>query len=251
MMMNDVVKSSELSELFCDFNTIIHSDEVNDLCRKKKCDFTRNRNMNFYSIIYYFIFRNRTTTNAELTHFYSSIDRFEKRISKQALNKAIRKLNPNVFTYLINQFASIYYSTSIPKKYRDHLLIAEDGTYIEIPYNMLNINEFQFALGSHVRDMFDVKKVQSKAGGLYDVTNGLFIDFSLKQAPYSETPLAFEHLYRTKEVLENQKVIYLADRNYGSAEIISHLEGLRYSYVIRGKSNFYKKQVASMESDDE
>ena len=35
MMMNDVVKSSELSELFCDFNTIIHSDEVNDLCRKK------------------------------------------------------------------------------------------------------------------------------------------------------------------------------------------------------------------------
>lgn len=67
---------------------------------------------------------------------------------------------------------------------------------------MLNINEFQFALGSHVRDMFDVKKVQSKAGGLYDVTNGLFIDFSLKQAPYSETPLAFEHLYRTKEVLE-------------------------------------------------
>lgn len=52
-------------------------------------------------------------------------------------------------------------------------------------------------------------------------------------------------------MLENQKVIYLADRYYGSAEIISHLEGLRYSYVIRGKSNFYKKQVASMESDDE
>lgn len=211
MMMNDVVKSSELSELFCDFNTIIHSDKVNDLCRKKKCDFTRNRNMNFYSIIYYFIFRNRTTTNAELTHFYSSIDRFEKRISKQALNKAIRKLNPNVFTHLINQFA----------------------------------------LGSHVHDMFDVKKVQSKAGGLYDVTNGLFIDFSLRQAPYSETPLAFAHLYRTKEMLENQKVIYLADRYYGSAEIISHLEDLGYSYVIRGKSNFYKKQVARMESDDE
>ncbi len=218
---------------------------------RKKCDFTRSRNMNFYSIIYYFIFRNRTTTNAELTHFYSSIDRFEKRISKQALNKAIRKLNPNVFTYLINQFASIYYSTSLPKKYRDHLLIAEDGTYMEIPYNMLNINEFQFALGCHVRNMFDVKKVQSKAGGLYDVTNRLFIDFSLRQAPYSETPLAFAHLYRTREMLENQKVIYLADRYYGSAEIISHLEDLRYSYVIRGKSNFYKKQVAGMESDDE
>ena len=114
MMMNDVVKSSELSELFFDFNTLIHSTRVNELCRKKKCDFTRSRNMNFYSIIYYFIFRNRTTTNAELTHFYSSIDRFEKRISKQALHKTMRKLNPNVFTYLINQLASTYYSTSLP-----------------------------------------------------------------------------------------------------------------------------------------
>lgn len=90
MMMNNVVKSSELSQLFCDFNSVIQSNIVNMLCRKRKKDFTRNRNMNFYSIIYYFIFRNRTTTNAELTHFYSSIDKFERRISKQALNKAIK-----------------------------------------------------------------------------------------------------------------------------------------------------------------
>lgn len=74
MMMNNVVKSSELSQLFCDFNSIIQSDIVNMICRKRKKDFTRNRNMNFYSVIYYFIFRNKTTTNAELTHFYSSID---------------------------------------------------------------------------------------------------------------------------------------------------------------------------------
>lgn len=204
MMMNNVVKSSELSQLFCDFNSIIQSDIVNMICRKLKKDFTRNRNMNFYSVIYYFIFRNKTTTNAELTHFYSSIDKFEKRISKQALNKAIKKLNPNVFTYLINQFASIYYASSLPKKYRDHLLIAEDGTYMEIPYNVYNINDFQFCMNQHVHDIFDVKKVQSKAGGLYDVTNGLFIDFSLKPAPYSETPLAFAHLYRTKKILKNQ-----------------------------------------------
>lgn len=251
MMMNNVVKSSELSQLFCDFNSVIQSDIVNMLCRKRKKDFTRNRNMNFYSIIYYFIFRNRTTTNADLTHFYSSIDKFERSISKQALNKAIKKLNPNVFTYLINQFASIYYASSLPKKYRDHLLIAEDGTYMEIPYNVYNINDFQFCMNQHVHDIFDVKKVQSKAGGLYDVTNGLFIDFSLKPAPYSETPLAFAHLYRTKKILKNQKIIYLADRYYGSAEIISHSEFLKYNYVIRGKSNFYKKQVALMQSDDE
>lgn len=164
--MNNVVKSSQLAAIFSEFNAIIHSDITNRLCRKRTQDFTRNRNMNFYSLIYYFIFRNRTTTNAELSHFYSSIDRFEKRISKQALNKAIRKLNPNVFSYLINRFSAIYYTSSLPKKYRGYFLIAEDGTYMEIPYNVYNIYDFHFVENQHIIDMFDVKKVQSKAGGV-------------------------------------------------------------------------------------
>ena len=251
MMMNNVVKSSLLSSLLCEFNEAVHSDIVNQLCRKKCTDFTRKRNMNFYSLIYYFIFRNKKTTNSELTWFYSSICEFEKRISKQALNKAVRKMNPNVFIYLIHIFSKIYYSSQLPKDYRGYYLIAEDGTYVEIPYNVYNAYDFQFCLGKHVHDIFDVKKIQSKAGGLYDVMNGLFVDFSMKPAPYSETPLAFEHLYRTQKIFEGKKVIYLADRYYGSAEIISHLEYLNYNYIIRGKKYFYKKQVALLKSDDE
>lgn len=251
MMMNNVVKSSLLSSLLCEFNEAVHSDIVNQLCRKKCTDFTRKRNMNFYSLVYYFIFRNKKTTNSELTWFYSSICEFEKRISKQALNKAVRKMNPNVFIYLIHIFSKIYYSSQLPKDYRGYYLIAEDGTYVEIPYNVYNAYDFQFCLGKHVHDIFDVKKIQSKAGGLYDVMNGLFVDFSMKPAPYSETPLAFEHLYRTQKIFEGKKIIYLADRYYGSAEIISHLEYLNYNYIIRGKKYFYKKQVALMKSDDE
>ena len=250
MMMNNVVKSSELSQLFCDFNSVIHSDIVNMICRKRKKIFTRNRNMNFYSIIYYFIFRNRTTTNAELTHFYSSIDKFERRISKQALNKAIKN-SILMFLHILSINLLLFIMLLPFLKNIEIICLSQKGTYMEIPYNVYNINDFQFCMNQHVHDIFDVKKVQSKAGGLYDVTNGLFIDFSLKPAPYSETPLAFAHLYRTKKILKNQKIIYLADRYYGSAEIISHLEFLKYNYVIRGKSNFYKKQVALMQSDDE
>lgn len=122
---------------------------------------------------------------------------------------------------------------------------------MEIPYNVYNIYDFHFVENQHIIDMFDVKKVQSKAGGLYDVLNGLFIDFSLRPAPYSELPLAFSHLYRSQSIFKGKNVIYLADRYYGSAEIISHLECIDYHYIIRGKSNFYKKQVALMKSDDE
>lgn len=58
-------------------------------------------------------------------------------------------------------------------------------------------------------------------------------------------------MIRTQNILKGKKVIYLADRYYGSAQIISHLESLGYNYCIREKSNFYKKQVANMTTDDE
>lgn len=250
-MKKNVVKISSIATLLFDFNSIIHSDIVHSLSAKEKRFFSRNRNMSFFHLIYYFIFRNCKDSNSELSSFYSSLHCLEKRISKQAINKAIKKMNPNVMSYLIHQFASLFYHSSLSKTYRGYTLIAEDGTYVDIPYNVLNLNTFQFCKGKYIKEIFDVQKIQSKSGGLYDVTNGLFIDFSMKPAPYSETPLAFEHLYRTAPLLKDKKVIYLADRYYGSAEILSHLEALDYHYCIRGKKYFYKKQVAQMKTNDE
>lgn len=251
MRTNNVVKISAIAELLSEFNSIIHSDLVRSLSAKEKRFFSRNRNMTFFHLIYYFIFRHCNTSNYELSSFYSSLHCLDKRISKQALNVDIKKMNPNVMTYLIYQFATLFYHSPLPKTYRGYTLIAEDGTYVDIPYNVLNLNTYQFCEGKSVRNMFDVLKIQSKSGGLYDVMNGLFIDFSMKPAPYSETPLAFEHLYRTEPLLKDKNVLYLADRYYGSAEIISHLEALDYHYCIRGKSYFYKKQVEQMKSNDE
>lgn len=249
--MKSVVKTSSIAKFFDDFNSIIFSNVTRSLCRKTRFAFTRDRNMTFYNLIYYLIFRHCDTTNTDLSAFYSALSLFDKRISKQALHKGMQKLNPNVFSYLIKQFATLFYSSNLSKTFKGYTLIGEDGTFIEIPYNVLNIYHYQFTTNQHVHDMFDVKKVSSKAGGLYDITNGMFIDFSMRPAPYSETPLAFEHLYRTTDMLKNKKVLYLADRYYGSAEIISHLESLDYKYCIRGKSNFYKAQVASMKTNDE
>ena len=46
--------------------------------------------------------------------------------------------------------------------------------------------------------MFDVKKIVSKPAGLYDITNGIFVDFTTKTGNHSEMPLALQHLYATK-----------------------------------------------------
>lgn len=252
MMKNNVVKYSGLADVLCKFNDVIKSDTAHQLCKTNISDFSRKRSMPFNLLTYFVIFRHEKTTNDELTEFSEDfIIPDADEITKQALNKAIKKLNPNAFVYLIHKFAEIFYASGLPKKYKGYHLIAEDGTFLDIPNNIYNLYDFGYCTNQHVKEMDDVKKIQSKAGGLYDVNNGFFLDFSLKHANCSETPIAFEHLYRTRSLLQDEDVIYLADRYYGSAEIISMLEYLKYNYVIRGKKNFYKKQVNAMTCNDE
>lgn len=64
-----------------------------------------------------------------------------------------------------------------------------------------------------------------------------------KQATHSEMPLALQHLYATSDLYKDMKVIYLADRCYGSAGLICFFDYLGYYYCVRGKSYFYKSQI--------
>lgn len=251
MTMNNVVKMRQFTHLLYSFSDIIHSKTVNSLCRTRIHDFTRRRVMTFDMVVFYLIFRNRKNTDADLIKFFSCLDALEKKITKQAMHKNIRKLNSNVFHYLFKQFAQLFYSSGLNLDYKGYTLLSEDGTFLEIPYDTYNINYFGIWENQHVCDMFDVKKIVSKSAGLYDITNGIFVDFIMKQSTYSEMPLAFQHLYATNDLYKNTKVIYLADRYYGSAELISFLDYLGYYYCIRGKSYFYKSQISQMKSNDE
>ncbi len=250
-MMNNVVKTNKMTDFFNSFADVLSSDITRNLSRNFSSNFTRNRTMTFRDVILYFVFRNSKDTNTDLTKYFCSTDRLEKRITKQALNVDIKKLNPSVFRYLFKEFAKEFYQSKLPKTYKGYTLLAEDGTFLEIPYSIHNIYNFGFWKNQYVKDIFDVKKVLSKSAGLYDVTNGIFLDFMMRPAPYSEIPLAFQHLYSCGDLLAGKKVIYLADRYYGSVELISHLEHLGFDYCIRAKSNFFKKQVSEMTSNDE
>ena len=72
-----------------------------------------------------------------------------------------------------------------------------------------------------------------------------------KQATHSEMPLALQHLYATSDLYKDMKVIYLADRCYGSAGLICFFDYLGYYYCVRGKSYFYKSQISQMKSNNE
>jgi hypothetical protein len=171
-------------------------------------------------------------------------------VSKQALSKAIQKINPFVFIHLLKEFHTYFYTQeSLVKKHKGYIILAEDGSSIEIPYSQKNLDYYQFIRSNSVKDAFDVKKIFTKCSGLYDVLNGFFLTFSIGKAYTSDIPLAYLNIYRSLDNIKGHQSIYLADRYYGSAEIISLLERKGSKYCIRAKSNFYKEQIAQVEKD--
>lgn len=159
-------------------------------------------------------------------------------------------MNPDVFITLIHELAKKFYKTSLVKKHKGYILLAEDGTTLNLIKTKEFINRFGFAQNQRVKNYDTAYKATSRSAALYDVTNGLIIDFTMKKYVDSEIPIAIEQLKHIS-YLNGNKAIYLADRYYNSVELFSILEDKGLKYLVRGKSNFFKKYKMNMESDDE
>lgn len=240
-----------LVKFFISFGRFIKSETVRSKIRKRSNDFTRKLKFPWYDVLYYLIFRNEKNTPAELTKYYSSIGKSDLRISRQAAFKAFKKVNPNVFYCLIEQFSKLFYKTDLVKKHKGYLLIAADGTTNNLVATEESLDQYGFIQNQYILSKEDAIKATCRSMALYDVTNGLIVDFSMNPFKRSEIPLVIEQLDKCHSLFRNQKSIFLADRYFGSVELFSILEHYGMNYCIRGKTNFFKKQIAEMKSNDE
>ena len=137
------------------------------------------------------------------------------------------------------------------KTYKGYILLAEDGTTNELTATEESLSKFGFSQNQHVKTSEDAHKATSRSSALYDVTNGIIVDFRMEEFNKSEIPIAIEQLRSSYNLFNTRKVIFLADRYYPSVELFALLETYGFNYCIRAKSNFFKKQIADMKSDDE
>ena len=245
------VPFEKFSLFFRKFGIYIHSEKVRTLTRKHPNDFVRIFKFPWYDVVYYLIFRSEKCTQAEITKYYSEINKSDIRISKQAAFKALKKVNPMVFVDLIYKFSELFYKSDLIKTYKGYVLLAEDGTTHELRPSKEALEQFGFVVNQFIQNEDDAKKSTSRSAVLYDITNGLVVDFSMNPFKKSEIPIAIEHLEKCHTLFEGRKVIYLADRYYGSIELFSILESYGFHYCVRGKSNFFKKYISQMKTNDE
>lgn len=203
--------------------------------------FTRKRKISLDNLLNYLIFRNHNVLSEDLVSYFGSLGDFDIP-SRQAMIKRMSILNYNVWNSIMKRFRNEIYNKLSLIKFKDYIIIAVDGSFLDLPPHIV----LNHCFGGHQTSKMkieDIKKPQAKVSMIYDVLNKFILDFSISHYRTSEIPLLFEHLKELQEFFSEKKIIILADRYYGSTELFRYCEMYNIKYIVRAKKNFFKHYI--------
>ncbi len=192
-------------------NNTIHDEQFKEKHRLSNNAFTRNRTLNFPTLILYLLNFRKHSNQTELDQFFKAIGEkaeASQKITKSAFFQARKQLSFTAFISLNRQLIdNLYKIKSHYKTWKGFRLCAIDGTSIRLP-NEPDITE-HFGVQKGRGDQTDC--TMGMASVFYDVLNQTVIDSSLKPRNGSEHQCAAEHLEYTGK---NDLIIY--DRGYNA-----------------------------------
>ena len=226
------------------FDTLLSHPDIFEIARKEPRYFTRDSKLGLPGLLKFIISRQGYTVTNEINHYYSSFE-LEKSVSKQAIFQAQEKLDYKVFPYMNSKLCKHYYQNNDYETFKGYTVVAIDGSVGEVPYTEENARVF----GVNDPSRNNLFRVSPRISGFLDVCNGIYIDVLIKSYKDSEIPMAYEQMNNIHDILENQEVIYMGDRNYPSTDMFIYYNMKGYRFCYRGKTNFYKKQLKDIERD--
>ena len=190
--------------------------------------------------------RKGLTLFMELRKFYKMINE-DSGISKVGYLKQRMKLNPEAFMDLSDFHAKNFYQdVQYLKKMNNYLILAADGSSINIPTTEENLKLY----GSSSRNG---TKPQASLGVscLYDVMNKMIIDCTINRGKFDEAEQAEKHLEKLPSITRENKYILLLDRGYPSSPFFIRQIEAENKFLVRLKSVDFKKEQKEMTSMDE
>ena len=229
----------EVSEKLSNLFDYICSINLCCLCRVKSTDFTRNRSLNFVNLVLLILSSGGKSNTLELIDFFDKMGEVE--VSKEAFSQARLKLKPLVFKKL-NEFylTMVYENKSRIKTINNHILLACDGSKLELPHHKLLIKIF----GGTKNKFNEIKSCMGNSSMIYDVLNKFIFDFEVDTYKTSEKVLAYRNLKNLLKFnfLKDYKKIFIFDRGYRSIEFFNHFMQNKGKFVFRLRSTDYKKR---------
>lgn len=223
----------------------MQSTEFISFCRNTENCFVRNRKMPLSDLLFTMINRKGLTLTLELRNYMKTFHPGTE-ISKPGYLKQRMKLNPDAFLDLYHYHNKNFYSEPDYATYHGYLVLAADGSSINIPTTKETLELF----GSSSRKN---TKPQASLGlaCLYDVLNRTIIESDCNRCKFDEMTVAETQIDRLSNTIgTKQPFIVIMDRGYPSTPAFIRMLDKNISFLVRLKSSDYKKEQESLECAD-
>ena len=239
---NDVYR--RLEQLFIE----IHSEQIKAWARKTGdfSSWTRQRDMPLHDILTCILGKKGLSTVMEIRQYFQAAGKVEQTVSKQDYLNQRQKLNPEVFRILNRNYLKRFYDGQEVKGWNGYLLMAVDGSRVEIPNSRENREEY-----GENKTKYGEAAARANLSAVHDVYNRFILDIGIHNYQSSEIEEAKAHIKAVKEIVGERPVLIMFDRNYGSLEFVDYLEESGVKYLIRLRSTDYKAERERMGSKDE
>lgn len=227
------------------FYSLLSHPDTFDIARKQPNYFIRESKLGLPGLLKFMFSRNGHTVSNEINHYFSGFDALDKSVSKQAIFQAQEKLSYKVFPYLNHQLCQYYYNNNEYDTIKGYTAVAIDGSTGEAP----DTPECIKAFGDKGLHKHQQRRTNPRISGFYDICNGIYINLSIQSYRKAELPMAYEQMDDVHQLLDKQKRLFLADRNYDASDLFFYFEMNNDFYCFRGKTNFYKKHLQQIEED--
>ena len=222
------------------------SDEFKAFCRSgNKNYFTRIRKMPLQDLLFTMINRKGLTLALELRN-YMKLAHPGVSISKPGYLKQRMKLNPDAFLELYKYHNRNFYADSTFSTYKDHLILAADGSDINIPTTAETLKLYGSASRKNTKP-----QAQIGLGCIYDVMNRMILESDCNKVKFNEMRLAEKQMERIPETIGSIPYIIIMDRGYPSTPAFIHMMDKDLKFIVRLKSSDYKKEQSSLTENDQ
>lgn len=225
------------NRLFLEIIRILHYIIGSDYyCRRstrRQMDFSRKGKVSFADYIYLILHGIKKSLQPSLYEFFDAQGKFEMEYSKQAFSKGRKRIKPEAILELFQVVVREFYHRAALKDWHGYHLFGIDGTRLNLPCAK-EVSEIYGTQESQGKP-----QVQALVSCIYDLLNGIIVDFRISPCRSSERSQAADMItaFDTK-LIDNP--VFIEDRGYPSAELIQTIEAAGYKYIMRCSTEFLR-----------
>jgi len=194
------------------------------------------------------IARKGTTLSTELRR-QNQLYPTNKPISKPGYLKQRQKLNPDAILTLSDYHNTDLYKNNKPdlKTYKGYLVIADDGTNINLPTTKETLKQYGNSTTKHGT------KPQASLGlsCCYDVLNKIILNTTINPYKFNEITQTKLHHQKIPTITDHIPTIITLDRAYSALSLFVPWIESNQKFIIRLKSKDFKTERAQMQTNDE